>query len=111
MKLKSISAVIQLIPRAHFHYVLSMGAVFALFAGWYYWTPKILGLDYNRLLSKVHFWILFIGVNTTSGRVYISFYPLIHRLVGGKRFTHSHNKPAQWQVTGAKGRRGKQALS
>jgi heme/copper-type cytochrome/quinol oxidase subunit 1 len=33
-----------------------MGAVFALFAGWYYWTPKILGLDYNRLLSKVHFW-------------------------------------------------------
>jgi len=50
---------------AHFHYVLSMGAVFALFAGWYYWTPKILGLDYNRLLSKVHFWILFIGVNVT----------------------------------------------
>nr|YP_009240543.1 cytochrome c oxidase subunit 1 [Pyronema omphalodes]AMO66515.1 cytochrome c oxidase subunit 1 [Pyronema omphalodes] len=50
---------------AHFHYVLSMGAVFALFAGWYYFTPKILGLDYNRLLSKVHFWILFIGVNTT----------------------------------------------
>jgi cytochrome c oxidase subunit 1 len=40
---------------AHFHYVLSMGAVFALFAGWYYFTPKILGLDYNRLLSKVHF--------------------------------------------------------
>jgi hypothetical protein len=39
-----------------------MGAVFALFAGWYYWIPKILGLDYNRLLSKVHFWILFIGV-------------------------------------------------
>jgi cytochrome c oxidase subunit 1 len=40
---------------AHFHYVLSMGAVFALFAGWYFWVPKILGLDYNRLLSKVHF--------------------------------------------------------
>ena len=50
---------------AHFHYVLSMGAVFALFAGWYLWVPKILGLDYNRLLSKVHFWILFIGVNAT----------------------------------------------
>ena len=42
-----------------------MGAVFALFAGWYHYTPKILGLDYNRLLSKVHFWILFIGVNVT----------------------------------------------
>jgi len=50
---------------AHFHYVLSMGAVFALFSGWYFWIPKILGLDYNILLSKVHFWILFIGVNVT----------------------------------------------
>lgn len=50
---------------AHFHYVLSMGAVFALFSGWYFWIPKILGLDYNILLSKVHFWILFIGVNLT----------------------------------------------
>jgi heme/copper-type cytochrome/quinol oxidase subunit 1 len=42
-----------------------MGAVFALFAGWYHFIPKILGLDYNRLLSKVHFWILFLGVNVT----------------------------------------------
>lgn len=48
---------------AHFHYVLSMGAVFALFAAWYFWMPKILGLDYNIFLAKVHFWILFIGVN------------------------------------------------
>jgi cytochrome c oxidase subunit 1 len=50
---------------AHFHYVLSMGAVFALYSGWYFWIPKILGLSYNMLLSKVHFWILFIGVNVT----------------------------------------------
>ena len=50
---------------AHFHYVLSMGAVFALFSAWYFWIPKILGLDYNHLLGKVHFWILFIGVNVT----------------------------------------------
>jgi len=50
---------------AHFHYVLSMGAVFALFSAWYFWIPKILGLDYNQLLGKVHFWILFIGVNMT----------------------------------------------
>ena len=50
---------------AHFHYVLSMGAVFALFSGWYFWIPKILGLDYRILFSKVHFWILFIGVNVT----------------------------------------------
>ena len=50
---------------AHFHYVLSMGAVFALYSAWYFWIPKILGLDYNQFLGKVHFWILFIGVNVT----------------------------------------------
>lgn len=50
---------------AHFHYVLSMGAVFALFSAWYFWIPKILGLDYDKLLAKVHFWIFFIGVNVT----------------------------------------------
>jgi cytochrome c oxidase subunit 1 len=50
---------------AHFHYVLSMGAVFALFAGFYYWTPKIIGKTYNELLGKIHFWTLFAGVNLT----------------------------------------------
>ena len=50
---------------AHFHYVLSMGAVFALFSAWYFWVPKMLGLSYNQLLGKVHFWVLFIGVNLT----------------------------------------------
>lgn len=40
-----------------------MGAVFALFSGWYFWIPKILGLDYNLLYSKAHFWVLFTGVN------------------------------------------------
>jgi cytochrome c oxidase subunit 1 len=50
---------------AHFHYVLSMGAVFALYSGWYFWIPKILGLDYNLLYSKAHFWVLFAGVNLT----------------------------------------------
>jgi cytochrome c oxidase subunit 1 len=50
---------------AHFHYVLSMGAVFALFAGFYYWAPKIVGKTYNEMLGKIHFWTLFIGVNLT----------------------------------------------
>jgi len=50
---------------AHFHYVLSLGAVFALFSAWYYWIPKITGLSYDLLLGKVHFYILFIGVNLT----------------------------------------------
>jgi cytochrome c oxidase subunit 1 len=49
----------------HFHYVLSMGAVFSLFAGWYYWSPKFLGLHYNELLGHINFWTLFIGVNLT----------------------------------------------
>jgi len=42
-----------------------MGAVFALYSGWYFWIPKILGLDYNLLYSKAHFWVLFAGVNLT----------------------------------------------
>lgn len=50
---------------AHFHYVLSLGAVFALFSAWYFWIPKITGLSYNVMLGKVHFVILFIGVNLT----------------------------------------------
>ena len=48
---------------AHFHYVLSLGAVFAIFAGWYYWWPKITGKMYNELLGKLHFWVFFVGVN------------------------------------------------
>lgn len=50
---------------AHFHYVLSMGAVFGVFAGWYYWIEKITGLKYPETLGKVHFWIFFLGVNIT----------------------------------------------
>ena len=42
-----------------------MGAVFALFAGFYYWAPKIVGKTYNELLGKIHFWTLFVGVNLT----------------------------------------------
>jgi cytochrome c oxidase subunit 1 len=48
---------------AHFHYVLSLGAVFAIFAGWYYWFPKMTGYMYNETLGKIHFWLMFIGVN------------------------------------------------
>jgi len=49
----------------HFHYVLSMGAVFSLFAGFYYWIGKITGLRYPETLGKIHFWITFVGVNLT----------------------------------------------
>ena len=48
---------------AHFHYVLSLGAVFSLFAGFYYWFPKMSGRMYNEFLGHLHFWVFFIGVN------------------------------------------------
>ncbi len=48
---------------AHFHYVLSLGAVFAIFAGWYYWFPKITGYMYAEWIGALHFWVTFVGVN------------------------------------------------
>jgi cytochrome c oxidase subunit 1 len=48
---------------AHFHYVLSLGAVFSIFGGWYFWSPKIFGYMYNSFLARAHFWTQFIGVN------------------------------------------------
>ncbi len=42
-----------------------MGAVFSLFAGYYYWSPKILGLYYNERLAQIQFWLLFLGANLT----------------------------------------------
>jgi cytochrome c oxidase subunit 1 len=54
---------------AHFHYVLSLGAVFSLFAGFYYWFGKMTGRQYNELLGQLHFWVFFVGVN-------ILFFPM-----------------------------------
>jgi cytochrome c oxidase subunit 1 len=54
---------------AHFHYVLSMGAVFALFAGFYYWFPKMSGKMHSEFLAHLHFWVFFVGVN-------IIFFPM-----------------------------------
>jgi heme/copper-type cytochrome/quinol oxidase subunit 1 len=50
---------------AHFHYVMSMGALFSIYAGFYYWFSKMSGREYNELLGKIHFWLTFIGVNVT----------------------------------------------
>jgi len=50
---------------AHFHYVLSMGAVFGVFAGFYFWFGKMTGFSYNEFYGKLHFWTMFLGVNLT----------------------------------------------
>jgi cytochrome c oxidase subunit 1 len=50
---------------AHFHYVLSLGAVYSIFAGFYYWIGKMSGRQYPEFWGKVHFWMFFIGANVT----------------------------------------------
>lgn len=50
---------------AHFHHVLSLGSVFGIFAGFYYWIGKISGHRYYETFGKIHFWTTFIGVNLT----------------------------------------------
>jgi cytochrome c oxidase subunit I len=50
---------------AHFHYVLFGGAIFGLFAGLYYWFPKLTGRVMNESLGKAHFWIQLVGFNLT----------------------------------------------
>ena len=50
---------------AHFHYVMSLAALFAAFAGFYYWIGKMSGKQYNECLGKIHFWLTFIGTNIT----------------------------------------------
>jgi len=48
---------------AHFHYTMSLGATFGIFAAWYYWFPKMSGYMYHPLIARAHFWLAFIGVN------------------------------------------------
>jgi len=69
---------------AHFHYVLSMGAVFGIFAGLYFWLSLMTGLSYNEARGQLHFYLLFIGVNLT-------FFPMhMLGLAGAPRRVFDH---------------------
>lgn len=83
---------------AHFHYVLSLGAVFGLFAGFYYWIEKISGKKYSEFLGKLHFFLMFIGVNTL-------FFPMHFMGLGGmpRRIPDYPDAYAGWNMVSTVG--------
>lgn len=83
---------------AHFHYVLSMGAVFAIFSGFYFWFEKMWGVSYNEFLGKLHFTLFFIGVNVT-------FFPMHFMGLAGmpRRISDYHSAFADWNKIASMG--------
>ena len=83
---------------AHFHYVLSLGAVFSIFAGFYYWIGKMSGRQYPEFWGKVHFWVTFIGVNLT-------FFPMHFLGAAGmpRRYPDYPNAFAGWNAVASVG--------
>jgi cytochrome c oxidase subunit 1 len=82
----------------HFQYVVALGAVFAVFANWFYWFPKISGLLYNEPLAKLQFWVTFVGVNlAVFTQHFLSFAVTLRRFVGYP------NADAGWQQLAAVG--------
>lgn len=77
---------------AHFHYVLAGGAVFPMFAGLYYWAPKMIGRLMSELWGKVSFWLMFVGFN-------LAFFPMhISGLLGQARRTYTYDAGLGWDL-------------
>jgi cytochrome c oxidase subunit 1 len=78
---------------AHFHYVLSLAAVFSIFGAWYYWSPKMTGYMYSETLGKLHFWLMFIGAN-------LAFFPMHFLGLAGmpRRIADYPNAFADWNM-------------
>ena len=77
---------------AHIHYVLFGGAIFGIFAGIYYWYPKITGRMYNEMMGKVHFWTMFVGMNLT-------FFPMHYAgLNGMPRRIYTYSSGFGWEL-------------
>lgn len=83
---------------AHFHYVLSMGAVFAIFSGFYFWFEKMWGIQYSEFLGRLHFTLFFIGVNVT-------FFPMHFMGLAGmpRRISDYHEAFAGWNKIASMG--------
>ena len=77
---------------AHLHYVLFGGSMFGIFAGLYYWWPKMFGRQLDERLGKLHFWTVFVGFNVT-------FFPQ-HMLgmLGMPRRVYTYNQHGLWEV-------------
>jgi cytochrome c oxidase subunit I len=83
---------------AHFHYVLSLGALFGIYSGFYYWIGKMSGRQYNETFGRIHFWTTFIGVNLT-------FFPMHFLGVAGmpRRISDYPDAFAGWNMVASLG--------
>jgi cytochrome c oxidase subunit 1 len=82
----------------HFHYVMSMGAMFGIFAGFYYWVGKMTGRQYPEKLGKIHFWLTMVGVN-------LAFFPMHFSGLAGmpRRIADYPDAYAGWNLVSSLG--------